>query len=80
MSSVKCQVSSVRREADHASNTPGSDPKSPDDAQKGEGFLKSAWHKLMNHRESEESSNQSNGQGKNDDQKKNNDKTGSNKD
>ena len=70
---------------------PSSDAASTDDSNKNEGFLKSAWHKLMNQSKCSDSENQPGEQGKKEDgqtsdkndQKKNNndndnDKTGNN--
>ena len=76
----------------HCRNPPSSDAASTDDSSKNEGFLKSAWHKLMNQNKCSDSENQPGEQGKKEDgqtsdkndQKKNdndnNDKTGDKED
>ena len=69
-------------------NPPNSDAASTEDSPKNEGFLKSAWHKLMNQNKCSDSENQPGEQGKKEDgqtsdknDQKNNDndnKTGNN--
>lgn len=48
-------------------NPPSSDASSTDDSSKNEGFLKSAWHKLVNQSKCSESENQPGEQGKKED-------------